>query len=284
MSKKDLSVQGINITFIQEGGEEFISLTDMTKRFEDPKYLIENWMRNRNTVEFLGTWELLHNPHFNSVGFDDIRMNAGLNTFKLSVKAWIESTNAVGFRAKAGRYGGTYAHPDIALNFGIWLSPAFQVYLNKEYRRLKEEEATRLQESWDLKRELSKINYRIHTDAIRDSLVPPEILGSGLEGVLYASEADLLNKALFGKTAKEWKEENPSLAGNMRDHASAMQLILMSNLESLNAEFIRLGLSQQERLYRLNQAAIAQAQSLVSKQKTLEKLFEQKSALPPNEI
>ena len=225
--------------------------------------MIRNWLRNRNTVEFLGVWERLNNPDFKPVEFDGIRMQAGLNSFTLTPKQWIEKTAAIGIVSQAGRYGGTYAHKDVAFEFASWISVEFKLYLIKEFQRLKDDENRRLSLSWSLNRTLSKLNYRIHTDAIREHLVPPEITPAQA-AMTYASEADLLNVALFGLTAREWRETNPGLDGNMRDHATVEQLLVLANIEGMNAEFIHMNLPQGERLKRLNQIAIRQMRLLAT--------------------
>jgi hypothetical protein len=220
-----------------------------------------NWLRNRNTTEFLGIWEQLNNPDFNPIEFDGIRKQAGLNSFILTAKRWIESTAAIGLISKPGRYGGTYAHKDIAFEFASWVSVEFKLYLIKEFQRLKEDENRRLSLAWDLNRTLSKLNYRIHTDAVKANLIPA-VVSAAQAASTYASEADLLNVALFGQTAKQWRDANPTLEGNMRDSASVPQLLVLANVESLNAEFIQMGLSQGERLQKLNAVAIRQMRSL----------------------
>jgi len=237
--------------------EDYISLTDIAryKNQERTDDLIRNWLRNRNTLEFLGIWERLNNPGFNSVEFDGIKSQAGLNSFTLTPKQWIESTGAIGILSKAGRYGGTYAHKDIAFEFASWVSVEFKLYLIKEFQRLKEEERKTL--GWDIRRNLAKINYRIHTDAIQQHLVPPA-LSAKQTSLVYASEADVLNLALFGQTAAQWREANPGNKGNMRDEADVTQLVCLSNLENLNALFIAEGIPQQQRLERLNLIAIHQ--------------------------
>nr|WP_303626660.1 KilA-N domain-containing protein [Ferruginibacter sp. HRS2-29] len=227
-------------------------------------------MRNRNTVEYLGIWETVYNPAFNYGEFAIIKSQAGLNNYKLSVKEWVEKTNAIGLKATAGRYGGTYAHPDIAFEFGMWISPQFKIYLIKEFQRLKNDESNRLQLEWNLQRTISKINYQIHTDAIKENLVPQAITKQQA-GYVYANEADLLNVALFGITAKEWRDVNPGKTGNIRDYATLEQLVVLSNIESINALLIKHGLSQQERLTQLNQVAITQMRSLVEN-KAMKKL------------
>ena len=252
-------VDKTEITILEINEKDHISLTDMVKNIENGLALIEKWLRNKNTIEFLGIWEEMYNPNFNSPEFEGIKNMAGLNRFVLSVKQWIEKTNAVGIIAKAGRYGGTYAHKDLAFEFASWVSPQFKLYLLREFQRLKEEEQKQL--GWSAKRELSKINYHIHTDAIKQNLIPPEL--SQLQtSIIYANEADVLNVALFGSTAKEWREANPNLKGNIRDYASINQLICLSNMENLNAVFINKGISQQERLKELNKIAIQQMQIL----------------------
>jgi hypothetical protein len=260
MSKnKTIDVQGTMITVFSQGDMDFISLTDMLKA-KDGDFFISDWLRNRNTVEFLGIWEKVHNPDFNYGEFATIKTQAGLNSYKISVKEWVAKTNAVGLIAKPGRYGGTYAHKDIAFEFGMWISAEFKIYLIKEFQRLKEIEQQQL--GWDIRRNLTKINYRIHTDAIREHLIPQELSNEQIS-LVYASEADLLNMALFGKTAKEWRDENPGEKGNIRDVANVSQLVCLANLENLNAHFIKEGLPQPERLMRLNQTAIQQMRLLV---------------------
>ena len=248
-------VDNTEITILEINEKDYISLTDMVRNIENGLALIEKWLRNKNTIEFLGIWEGMYNPNFNSPEFEGIRNMAGLNRFILSVKQWIEKTNAIGIIAKAGRYGGTYAHKDLAFEFASWVSPQFKLYLLREFQRLKEEEQKQL--GWSAKRELSKINYHIHTDAIKQKLIPAEL--SPLQtNVIYANEADVLNVALFGMTAKQWREANPDLKGNIRDYASINQLICLSNMENLNAVFINKGLPQSERLKELNRIAIQQ--------------------------
>jgi hypothetical protein len=244
--------------------DDFISLTDIA-RYRDSErtdYIIQNWFRNRNTIEFLGIWEKLNNPEFNPIGFDGIRNQSGLNSFVLTAKRWIEGTGAIGIVSKAGRYGGTYAHKDIAFEFASWVSVEFKLYLIKEFQRLKEEERKTL--GWDIKRNLARINYRIHTDAIKAHLIP-ERLSPKQTSIVYASEADVLNLALFGITAADWRASNPDKDGNIRDYADASQLICLSNLENLNAIFIAEGLSQEKRLQRLNKIAIHQMTILTAK-------------------
>lgn len=258
--KKQIEVQGTHITVLTTHGQDFISLTDMARKFGEDT-LVYNWMRNRNSVEFLGLWERIHNPAFKGLEFETFCRQAGLNSFSLTPRKWIDATGAIGIESRAGRNGGTYAHPDIAFEFGAWLSPEFKLYLIKEFQRLKNEENSRLSLAWDLNRTLSKLNYRIHTDAVKTHLIPAELTPRQMMAT-YASEADLLNVALFGQTAQEWREANPDLPGNMRDHASIEQLLVLANIEGLNAELIRMKLAQGERLQRLNSAAIRQMQVL----------------------
>lgn len=262
MAKKStLSVKGTEVTIIDDSGQKFISLTDMLKA-KDGDYFISDWLRNRNTVEFLGVWESIYNPHFNYGEFDIIKSQAGLNSYRISIKEWVAQTNAIGIKAATGRYGGTYAHPDIAFEFGMWISAEFKIYLIKEFQRLKEQENDRLKLEWNLQRTLSKINYRIHTDAIKENIIP-RLIGNKDTALAYASEADLLNVALFGKTALQWRTENPDSKGNIRDQATLEQLVVLSNLESINAVLIHQGLNQAERLIQLNKIAITQMKSLV---------------------
>jgi hypothetical protein len=253
-----ITVVGTPITVMKIEDTDFLSLTDMLKA-KDGEFFISDWLRNRNTVEFLGIWERVHNPGFNYGEFAVIRSQAGLNSYKISVKEWVEKTNAVGIRATAGRYGGTYAHKDIALEFAMWISPEFKVYLIKEFQRLKDQELKQL--GWDIRRNLVKINYRIHTDAIKENLVPPELTRAQVN-LIYATEADVLNMAIFGMTAKQWRENNPDQKGNVRDYADVCQLVCLSNLESLNAHFINDSLPQSERLTKLNRIAIQQMRLL----------------------
>lgn len=258
-----INVRGTEIAVIQREGQDYISLTDMLKA-KDGDFFISDWLRNRNTVEFLGIWENVHNPRFNSGEFAVIKSQAGLNSYKLSVKEWVEKTNAIGLRATAGRYGGTFAHHDIAFEFGMWISPEFKVYLIKEFQRLKEDESRRLSLAWNLNRTLAKINYRIHTDAIQAHLIPAEVTPKQAS-ITYANEADLLNVALFGQTAREWRDANPDKDGNIRDHATLEQLLVLANIENMNAEFIHMELPQGERLKRLNAIAIRQMQTLTAR-------------------
>lgn len=257
-----IDVKGTSITILSGGKEDYISLTDIA-RYKDNEHtddLVRNWLRNRNTLEYLGIWEQLNNPHFNPVEFDGIKMKAGLNSFTLTPKRWIETTGAIGITSKAGRYGGTYAHKDIAFEFASWVSVEFKLYLIKEFQRLKETESRQL--GWDIRRNLTKINYRIHTDAIKAHLIPPRLTPQQINHI-YASEADLLNMALFGKTARQWRDENTGNKGNIRDEANASQLVCLANLETLNAHFIQQGMAQAERLRLLNQTAIQQLKLLL---------------------
>jgi hypothetical protein len=263
-----ISVLGTEIAFYQQKDEDYISLTDMVKKFGDDT-MIYSWMRNRNTVEFIGIWEQMHNPNFNSNEFVTFKSQAGLNSFNLTPRKWIEATNAIGILSKSGRYGGgTYAHKDIAFEFASWISPEFKLYLITEFQRLKETEKKQL--GWDIRRNLAKINYRVHTDAIKENLVPPELTKVQIN-LIYASEADILNMALFGTIASDWRANNPDKKGNIRDYADISQLVCLSNLENLNAHFINEGLSQGQRLSRLNQIAIQQMK-LLTEDKGVKKL------------
>lgn len=260
--KKKINVKGTEISVSKEKEGEYISLTDMLKA-KDGDFFISDWLRNRNTVEFLGVWESVNNPNFNYGEFATIKSQAGLNSYKISVRDWAEKTNAIGLMAKAGRYGGTYAHVDIAFEFGMWISAEFKVYLIQEYKRLKLEESNRQNLDWNLQRTLAKVNYSIHTDAIKEKLIP-ERLSKEQISFVYASEADMLNMALFGRTAADWRAENPDAKGNIRDHATLEQLVVLSNLESMNAVLIRQELSKPERLEQLNDIAITQMTSLIN--------------------
>jgi len=259
--KNFLLVQGIEIAIIQSDKADYISLTDMLKA-KDGDFFIADWLRNRNTVEFLGIWESIYNPSFNYGEFAIIKSKAGLNNYKISVKEWAEKTNAIGLKATSGRYGGTFAHKDIAFEFGMWISAEFKIYLIKEFQRLKDDENSRLKLEWNFQRTLAKVNYRIHTDAIKQKLIPPTLSKAQINFV-YTSEADLLNMALFGKTASEWKKENPKLKGNMRDWANIEQLVVLSNLESINSMLIHQGIEKDRRLEQLNKIAIQQIRSLL---------------------
>ena len=260
--KSSIDVLGTSITVLSQNDEDYMSLTDMLKA-KDGDFFIADWLRNRNTVEFLGIWERVHNPDFNYGEFATIKSQAGLNSYRISVKEWVAKTNARGLRATTGRYGGTYAHKDIAFEFGMWISAEFKVYLIKEFQRLKDEENDRLKLGWNLQRTLSKINYRIHTDAIRETLVPPAVTKQQAT-LVYANEADLLNVALFGQTAMQWRDSHPEAEGNVRDHAPLEQLVVLTNLESLNSVLIRQGLSQPKRLRKLNEIAISQMRTLLA--------------------
>ncbi|MBI2334318.1 KilA-N domain-containing protein [Candidatus Daviesbacteria bacterium] len=262
---KKIIAKGIKVYTFKQNAIDYISLTDIA-RYKDKErtdYIIQNWMRNRDTIEFLGIWEQINNPNFKPIEFDGLRKNAGLNSFSLTPKRWIFSVNAIGIIAKSGRYGGgTFAHKDIAFEFASWISAEFKLFLIKEFQRLKEEENERLALGWDVKRQLTKINYLIHTDSIKENLIPRSVTKNQAK-VIYASEADILNVALFGKTAKDWRDKNSNSDGNIRDYADVTQLVVLANLEGINAELIRRGLPQSERLTQLNQIAIAQMQSLV---------------------
>ena len=277
-----LVVKGAEIS-VQWNSErdDFISLTDIAKLkdSDNPRYIIQNWLRNRNTIEFLGVWESLYNPSFNRVEFDAFRSQAGLNSFVMTPQKWVESTRAIGIISKAGRYGGTYAHKEIAFEFASWISVEFKLYLVKEFERLKTEEMKQL--GWDIKRNLAKINYRIHTDAIKENLIPPELSAKQVS-MVYASEADVLNMALFGMTAKQWRDSQPDLKGNIRDYANVSQLVCLSNLENLNAVFISEGMSQAERLAKLNAIAISQMEILTQDHR-IEALEAHSGELSPRE-
>ena len=255
-----ITVQNTDISIVKYNEEDYISLTDMAKS-QLQEHIIFRWLSLKSTIEYLGEWEMLYNPDFNCTEFGTIKNAAGSNNFVLSVKTWIERTNAIGIRSKAGRYGGTYAHRDIAYHFGMWISPKFQLLLVKEYQRLKAEEHQQL--GWSAKRELSKINYRIHTDAIKQNLIPQKVTPVQAN-IIYANEADVLNVAMFGMTAKQWREANPELTGNLRDYATINELICLSNMENLNAVFIEQGMPQSKRLVKLNQIAIQQMSILES--------------------
>ena len=254
-----ITVQNTQITVVTINERDYISLTDMVRNIENGPALIEKWLRNKNTIEFLGIWEEMYNPNFNSPEFEGIKNAAGLNRFILSVKQWVEKTNSRGIIAKAGRYGGTYAHKDIAFEFATWVSPQFKLYLIQEFERMKSEEQKQL--GWTAKRELSKINYRIHTDAIKQNLIPEEVTAAQAS-IIYAEEADVLNVAMFGQTAKQWREAHPELKGNIRDYASINELICLANMENINAVLIDEGVPQGDRLVRLNQIAINQMRVL----------------------
>lgn len=261
---KKINVQGIDVVLYENNNEDYISLTDIARYKDDSNTdsIIQNWLRNRNTVELLGFWETMYNSNFKPLEFEGFRKQAGLNSFVLTPKKWIESTNAIGIISKSGRYGGTFAHKDIALEFASWISIEFKLFIIKEFQRLKEDENSRLQLEWNLQRTISKINYRIHTDAIKEILIPSEITNKQ-SNLVYANEADLLNVALFGITAKEWRDTNTDKNGNIRDYANLEQLVVLSNMESINALLIQQGLSQSERLIQLNKVAIIQMKSLI---------------------
>lgn len=262
--KDRIHANGIDIgIYTTDFENEFISLTDIAKyrNVDDPRFVIQNWMRNRNTIEFLGIWEILSNPDFNRVQFEAVKSEAGLNRFVMTPTRWISEMNAIGIVSKAGRYGGTYAHTDIAFEFASWISPEFKLYIIKDYKRLKTEEKSRLSLKWNLNREISKLNYRVHTDAIRDNLIPGE-LTSGQIMDTYASEADLLNVVLFGRTAKQWRSENPDEKGNIRDKATIYQLLVLSNMESYNAILIKQGKNQAQRMKLLHELAVQQMTTL----------------------
>ena len=258
-----IKINDTEISVISFEEKDYISLTDMVRNIENGLALIEKWLRNKNTIEFMGIWEEMYNPIFNSPEFEGIKNEAGLNRFVMSVKQWISKTNAIGIVAKSGRYGGTYAHKDLAFEFASWVSPQFKLYLIREYQRLKDEEQKQL--GWSAKRELSKINYRIHTDAIKRNIIPQEVTPQQAS-IIYANEADVLNVAMFGMTAKQWRDANPDKKGNIRDYATINELICLSNMENLNAVFIDQGLPQGERLIKLNQIAIQQMNVLEDNQ------------------
>ena len=261
-----LHVKSIDVgIYTEDYRNEYISLTDIARfrNSDDPRFAIQNWMRNRNTIEFLGLWESLHNPNFNRVQFDTFRTEAGLNRFVMTPSKWVENTGSIGITAKAGRYGGTYAHSDIAMEFASWISAEFKLYLMKDYRRLKFDENSRLSLSWNLNREISKLNYRVHTNAIQQNLLPPDLTREQ-QSFVYADEADMLNVALFGLTAAQWRSQNQGCKGNIRDYASLQQLLVLANMESYNALLIEQKLPQTERLQMLRQMAVRQLQVLSS--------------------
>lgn len=265
MSKsKKIQVKGVEITIIDQEGSDYISLTDMSKGFNENNGLIEKWLRNKNTLEYLSVWENINNDNFNYPEFEGIKKEAGLNRFTISVKQWIEKTNAIGIISKAGRYGGTYAHKDIAYQFGMWLSPEFQLLVIKEFERLKEQEAKYLNQEWDYRRFLTKVNYKIHTDAIKENIIPSTNIKKDLEWIVYAEEADILNYAVFEQTAKEWKETYPdrALHGNIRDYANIHQLTTLANLEHYNSILIKRGVEKKQRLLELRKEAISQLKAL----------------------
>ena len=262
---KKINVQGIDIVLYQENNNDYISLTDIArhKDSEHTDTIIQNWMRNRNTIELLGFWETIYNSNFKPLEFEGFKKQAGLNSFVMTPKKWIENTAAIGLISKSGRYGGTFAHKDIALEFASWISIEFKLYVIKEFQRLKDDENDRLKLEWNIQRTLAKVNYHIHTDAIKANLIP-ETLDKSKINFIYANEADLLNVALFGITAKQWRDENPNTDGNIRDMATIEQLVVLSNLESLNSVFIHQGQSQPERLIQLNAIAITQMKALMN--------------------
>lgn len=263
--KATIKAKGTEITVLSKGDEnDFISLTDIARyrNREEPKDVVKNWMRSRSTIEFLGLWEQLNNPNFKGVEFDSFIHEAGSNAFTLSPQKWISTTNAVGMLSRSGRYGGTFAHKDIAFEFASWVSAEFKLYIIRDYQRLKADENSRISLEWNVNRVISKINYKIHTDAIKSNLIP-HLVSKQQQAFTYASEADMLNVALFGKTAREWKEQNPETTGNMRDEANIQQLIVLSNLESMNAELIKQGIPQNMRLVALNKMAIEQMTSIL---------------------
>ena len=263
--KATITVQGLAVSIISQHQDDYISITDIARHrdAERSDYILQNWLRNRSTIEFIGLWEQLKNPIFNSIEFDGIKNMAGSNSFSLTPKRWIEATNAIGIISKTGRYGGTYAHKDIAFEFASWISAEFKLYLIIEFQRLKEDENSRLSLEWNLRRTLAKINYRIHTDAIKENIIPADITKEQQQ-IIYASEADVLNVAMFGKTALQWRKENPGIEGNIRDYSNIEQLLVLANMESMNAEFIRMELPQPDRLKKLNTIAIQQLKSLTT--------------------
>jgi hypothetical protein len=264
---KKIEVQGNPIAIYKGDADEYISLTDIA-RYKDSSNtdtIIQNWLRNRNTIELLGFWEQMYNLNFKPLEFEGFRKQAGLNSFVLTPKRWIEATNAIGIISKAGRYGGTFAHKDIAFEFASWISIEFKLYIIKEFQRLKEQESNIQQIEWNFQRTLAKVNYKIHTDAIKENIIP-QVLDKGKTSLVYASEADVLNMALFGLTAKQWRDGNPDEKGNVRDYATIQQLVVLSNLESINAMLIMQDVSQQDRLIQLNNIAITQMKSLVDNQ------------------
>jgi len=263
--KSTIEVQGTAIAVLKQNDQDYISLTDIARyrNSQEPFAIINNWMRSRSTIEFLGLWEKLSNPGFKPLEFERFKNEAGSNYFVLSPQRWIEATKAIGITSKSGRYGGTFAHQDIAFEFASWISSEFKLYLIKEFQRLKDDENRRLSLSWNLNRTLSKLNYRIHTDAIKAHLIPA-VVTPAQAAITYATEADLLNVALFGQTAKQWRDANPALEGNMREYATVEQLLVLANIEGMNAEFIHMQVSQGERLKRLNQIAIRQMQTLTA--------------------
>lgn len=263
--KATIHAKGSEIAMVSRGkDDDFISLTDIAKykNADDPRFVIQNWMRNRFTIEFMGVWEQLYNPNFNRVEFEAVKNESGTNAFVMTPTKWVQLTGAIGVYASSGRYGGTFAHKDIAFEFASWISPEFKLYIIKDYQRLKADETSQAKLEWNVSRAISKINYKIHTDAIQETLIP-KLITSSQRSLVYANEADMLNVALFGMTAKQWKDANSSIKGNLRDSATLQQLIVLSNLESMNAELIKVGQSQQDRLVTLNKMAIGQMKALV---------------------
>lgn len=276
IAKDIIHAKGLEIgVYTMDFKSEFISLTDIARyqNIDDPRFVIRSWMRNRDTIEFLGVWETLYNPNFKRTGFDTFKNEAGRNAFTMSPEKWIEGTNAIGIVSKRGRYGsGTFAHSDIAMSFATWISPEFQLYLMKDYRRLKEDENSRLSLNWNLNRAVAKLNYKIHTDAIKENLLPPELTKEQI-AYTYASEADLLNVALFGKTAKEWRDENPDKKGNIRDYATLHQLLILANLESYNAILAPQYKNQNDRLPLLREMVVSQIKALSAVDPDLPKML-----------
>jgi hypothetical protein len=270
---KKIDVRGVKVSVLSDKKDDYISLSDIAKYKDGERsdYILQNWMRNRSTIEFIGLWEQLHNPDFNSIEFDGFKNEAGSNSFSLTPKRWITTTNAIGIISKAGRYGGTYAHQDIAFEFASWISAEFKLYLLKEFQRLKQEENEQKNLEWNVSRTLAKVNYHIHTESIKTNIIPTLELNPKAKNFVYANEADMLNMALFGKTASDWRGENPDLKGNIRDYATLEQLVVLSNLESFNAELIEQGIESNERFQKLNSVAISQMKILISN-KSIEKL------------
>ena len=261
--KDTIHANGIDIgIYTTDFENEFISLTDIARyKSDEPTAVIQNWMRGRDVIEFLGLWEELHNPNFKPLEFEGFKIQAGANAFTMSPKKWIEKTGAIGINSKSGRYGGTFAHTDIAFEFASWISPEFKLYIIKDYKRLKTEENSRLSLNWNLNREISKLNYRIHTDSIKENLIPKELTSQQI-AYAYANEADLLNTVLFGKTAKEWRDDNPKEKGNIRDQATIYQLLVLANMESYNAILLKQGKKQAERMRLLHELAVQQMTTL----------------------
>jgi hypothetical protein len=283
---KKIIVEGIEISLSMKNNAEYISMTDIAKKFGEPRIIVQNWMRSANTLDFLAVWEQLYNPSFNRIEFDAVRLQAGSNAFTMSPTKWIETMNAVGIVTKSGRYGsGSFAHSDIALEFCSWLSPVFKLYILREFQRMKEEES-RVEAAnfdWNIKRIMSKANYQIHTEAVRQHLVPPKVQKTAYEGIYFASEADVLNVALFGHTAKQWKEQNQKASGNMRDQASPEQLLVLSNLQSLNARLLKWQVTPEKRLEILNETAIEEMEILLSNSSISKIATNQKNELPPSD-